>query len=284
MLAIHFFTAAIGLLFGIALVWRVRPYTSSGTVFLLVITTLAAFVARSIPLPEDQPCRSGRPLAMTRLRLVLTLCAGLAACGALANPAAAQGCDPLTDAHCYAHSHHFRPAAAPGLLFPVREYLKATDIPPPGVGGYGIVAFTSKTTSATRAKLLTVCRSLVAHFPSNASIPPTSRLSDRMITVWPLDDPKGEKAAADDCDYAVDHYDLFAGKSAIAAAARQRVNLKGEGPFLIGWSPSNTRGGPDVLVLVVDMSADATQERIDREFTFWEDKILGDSPLWVRHP
>ena len=165
----------------------------------------------------------------------------------------------------------------------MREYLKATDIPPSGVGGYGILAFTPKTTSATRAKLLMVCRSFVAHFPSNGSIPPTSPLPDRMITVWPLDDPKAEKPAAEDCDYLVDHYDLSAGESAIADAARQRVNLKGEGPFLIGWSPSNTQGAPDTLVLVVDMSADADQERIDRDFAFWEDKIVGDLPLWVRH-
>jgi hypothetical protein len=221
---------------------------------------------------------------MNRFWLGLTLCAGLAACGALANPAAAQECDRLKDIHCHPHSHHQRPAALFLRLLPAREYLRATDIPPSGVGGYGIVAFASKTTSAGRAKLLMVCRSFVAHFPSNASIPPTSPLSDRMITVWPLDDPKAEEAAADNCDHAVDHYDLFAGESAITAAARQRVNLKGEGPFLIGWSPSNTRMGPDVLVLVVDMSGDATQERIDREFTFWEDKIVGDSPLWVRHP
>ena len=167
----------------------------------------------ALPLPEDRPRRSGQPLDMNSLRLVLTLCAGLAACGALANPAAAQECDPLTDAHCHPHSHHWRPATAPSVrLLPVREYIKATDIPPSGVGGYGIVAFTSKTTSATRAKLLMVCRSFVAHFPSNAGIPPTSPLSDRMITVWPLDDPKAEKTAADDCDYAVDHYDLFAGE------------------------------------------------------------------------
>ena len=220
---------------------------------------------------------------MKRLWLIRTLCAGLAACGATANPAAAQACDPLTDAHCHAHSHHPRPAGPSGRLLPLREYLKVTEIPPSGAGGYGIVAFTSKPTSATRAKLLMVCHSFVAHLPSGAGMATTSPLSDRMITVWPLDDPKAEKTAADDCDYVVDHYDLFAGESAIAEAGRQRVNLKGEGPFLIGWSPSNTLGVPDALVLVVDMS-DGDQKRIDRGFTFWEDKIIGDSPLWFRHP
>jgi hypothetical protein len=37
---------------------------------------------------------------------------------------------------------------------------------------------------------------------------------------------------------------------------------------------------PDHLVLVVDMSADNTQARIDRAFSFWKDKIVEDPALW----
>lgn len=223
--------------------------------------------------------------ALVRVWLVPALCAALVAFGAWATPAAAQACDPRTDAHCYPHSHHraLRPAPMVPLL-PVREYLKAAGLPPSSTGGYGIVAFTSNVTSATRAKHLMVCRSFVAHFPSNASLASTPPLSDRMITVWPLDDPKAAEAAADDCGYIVDHTDAAAGASAIAEAAGQRVNLKGEGPFLIGFSPSNTLGGRDVLVLVVDLSAAATQERIDREFAFWKDEIVADPSPWARHP
>ncbi len=50
-----------------------------------------------------------------------------------------------------------------------------------------------------------------------------------------------------------------------------------------GFEAVLTRKYNPNLVLVVDMSADTAQERIDREFTFWEDKILGDPPLRVRH-
>jgi hypothetical protein len=169
-------------------------------------------------------------------------------------------------------------------LLPAREYLKAADLPPSGAGGYGIVAFNSKVTSATRAKHLMVCHSFVAHFPSNASVASSTPLSNRMRTVWPLDDPKAAEAAADDCGYIVDHTDTAAGVSAIAEAASQHVNLRGEGPFLIGFSPSNTLGARDVLVLVVDLSATATQERIDREFSVWKDEIVADSSPWAGHP
>ena len=178
----------------------------------------------------------------------------------------------MTDIHCphhHPHHHGARPAARPALdhLIPVREYLRATEIPPDGVGAYGIIAFKSKGTSATRSKLMMVCASFIAHFPPNNSIPATVPLSDRMITIWPLDDPEAEKAKADDCDYVVDHFDLYGRKSAIADAELQHADFSGEGPFLIGWSPSNTRGVPNDLVLVVDMSADNTQERIDHDFT-----------------
>ncbi len=125
-----------------------------------------------------------------------------------------------------------------------------------------------------------VCQSFVAHFPPNDTIPGNVPLSDRMITVWPLDDPDSEKAAADDCEYGVDRYDLFAAESAIADAQRQHADFSGEGPFRVGWSPSNRREIPDKLVLVVDMSADNTQERIDHDFSFWKDKIVEDPALW----
>lgn len=222
---------------------------------------------------------------MNRRWLALILGAGFAACAALVQPAIAQDCDPMTDIHCphhHPHHHGAHPAARPALdhLIPVREYLRATEIPPDGVGAYGIIAFKSKGTSATRSKLMMVCASFIAHFPPNDSIPATVPLSDRMITIWPLDDPEAEKAKADDCDYVVDHFDLYAAESAIADAELQHADFSGEGPFLIGWSPSNTRGVPNDLVLVVDMSADNTQERIDRDFTFWKDKIVEDPPLW----
>lgn len=103
-----------------------------------------------------------------------------------------------------------------------------------------------------------------------------------MITVWPLDNPDDGKVAKDDCDYVVQHYDLNAAQSAIKDAKRQNATFDGEGPYLVGWSPSNSRGVPDRLVLVIDMSNDNDEATIDHHFLFWKTKILEDPSLW-RH-
>jgi hypothetical protein len=103
---------------------------------------------------------------------------------------------------------------------------------------------------------------------------------NRMITIWPLDEPDAEKAKADDCDFILKHYDLNAAEAAINDARIQHAVFDGEGPYLIGWSPSNTRGLPDKLVLVIDMSADNSQDLIDHKFLFWKNKIVENPALW----
>jgi hypothetical protein len=163
-------------------------------------------------------------------------------------------------------------------LQPVRAYLRAKEIPPVGAGAYGLVVFHSKPTSANRSKLMMVCRSFVAFFPRNETA--TVPLQDQMITVWPLDNPAARQAKKDDCDYAIDHHDLIASESAISDAQLQRANFDGEGPYLVGWSPSKARGVPDALVLVVDMSADNSQAQIDQKFLFWKNKIVEDPSAW----
>jgi hypothetical protein len=163
-------------------------------------------------------------------------------------------------------------------LQPVRAYLRARDIPPSGSGAYGLVVLNSRPTPASRAKFMMVCRSFVAFFPRSeeSSVP----VRDQMITVWPLDDPESQQARADDCDHVLDHYDLIASEDAIRDAQKQRARFDGEGPYLVGWSPSRARGIPDALVLVVDMSADNTQAEIDNKFRFWKNKIVEDPSLW----
>ena len=101
-----------------------------------------------------------------------------------------------------------------------------------------------------------------------------------MITVWPLDNPEAEEARRDDCDYALDHYDLVASEAAIRDAHVQHADFSGEGPYLVGWSPSNSRTVPDALVLVVDLSADTTQPQIDQKFLFWKNEIVEDPSKW----
>jgi hypothetical protein len=174
------------------------------------------------------------------------------------------------------------PRAAPSarLLVPVRAYLKSSDIPPSGIGAYGIVAFRAKPTSASRSRLLMTCAAFVASIPPQKSVPGSVRVSDEMLTIWPLDEPASPSAATDDCNFAIDHYDLYGGDSAIADAERQGAKFGEDGPFLIGWSPANSRGAPDKLVLVVDMSRYDSQDSFNQAFQFWKKKIVEDPALW----
>ena len=163
-------------------------------------------------------------------------------------------------------------------LFPVREYLKADQIPPAEAGAYGILVFQAKPTNATQAKSLMVCKSFVSFFPRSETtdVP----LRDQMITVWPVDAPDNPKVQQDDCSFVLDHYDLVASQLAIRDAVKQGAHFDGDGPFLVGWSPTTARGVKDKLVLVVDMSADNSQSSIDHKFLFWKKKIVEDPKLW----
>ena len=163
-------------------------------------------------------------------------------------------------------------------LQPVRAYLRAKNIPPVGAGAYGLVVFQSKATSANRSKLKLVCNAFVAFFPRSETS--TTPLKDQMITVWPLDYPDAKQARKDDCDYVIAHYDLNASEAAIRDARLQHAGFDGEGPYLVGWSPSNARGVPDQLVLVIDMSADNSQALIDQKFLFWKKQIVEDPSRW----
>jgi|GEM_PF-2504093 len=171
-------------------------------------------------------------------------------------------------------------AAGEGILRPVRQFLRADQIPPEGVGAYGIVALKSRPTSANKTKLMMVCESYVAHFDRDELIPDTVPLSDRMTTVWPVDNPEHEKAKSDDCSFVLEHYVLDAANVAMADAEKQKASFPGEGPFLIGWSPAASRGQTDKLVLVVDMSRSNNQAMIDHDFDFWKEKIVHDPSLW----
>lgn len=210
------------------------------------------------------------------------------------SPGSPAAVDPATEKNSSykTHSYHHK-AARPATgkvvedasdadepLQPVRAYLRARDIPPTGAGAYGIVVLQSRPTAASQPKLMMVCQSFVAHFPTSEGA--TAPLKDQMITVWPLDNPDAKEAKQDDCGYVLNHYDLAAAESAVGDAERQQPtgNFGGSGPYLVGWSPSKMRGVPDALVLVVDMSSDNTQAEIDHKFDFWKTKIVEDPTLW----
>ena len=167
-------------------------------------------------------------------------------------------------------------------LVPARVYLRAADIPPPSIGAYGVVALRSKPTPANRERLLRACIAYRASLPPQRTLPSSIPPGNQMLTIWPLDEPDASEALKDDCDFAVDHYDLVGGILAIQDASRhQGANLEGMGPFLIGWSPSNTRGVPDKVVLIFDLSRLESQASFDEAFTIWQKRIVENPTLWV---
>lgn len=181
---------------------------------------------------------------------------------------------PESPARRHAHTHEFH------NLVPVRSYLRAAEIAPKNIAAYGVVAFRALPTPATRGRLRIACISYTKTLARQADLPNSVSPGDQMLTIWPLDDPTNAQAAADNCDFVIDHYDLYGGDSAIQDALRQGAKLGDAGPFLIGWSPSNTRGIHDKLVLVVDMSGLDSQESFDQAFLFWKMKVVEDPALW----
>jgi hypothetical protein len=164
-------------------------------------------------------------------------------------------------------------------LHPARIYLRPAAIPPK-VAAYGIFALHGRPTSATRPRLMMACMAFVSYLVRAADLPSSVGPDQQMLTIWPLDNPDAQEAKADKCDYLLNNYAVAAADSAIADADRQGVYFNGQGPFLIGWSPSDTRGVPDKLALVVDMSAYTSQDSFDHAFMFWKRKIVENPELW----
>jgi hypothetical protein len=123
-------------------------------------------------------------------------------------------------------------------LVPVREFLRSADIPPPEFGAYGVMALRAKPTSVTRERLKMACAAFIAYLARQIDIPKSVPLSDQMVTIWPLDAPDAEEAKKDNCDFMLDHYELYGADSAISDAEKQGAEFGNNGPFLIGWSPS----------------------------------------------
>ena len=171
-------------------------------------------------------------------------------------------------------------AASSADLVPARAYLKNTEIPPKGAGAYGLVALHARPTSATAARLMLACTAFVSSLERQADLPSSVAVGDQMLTIWPLDDPSAPEAKADKCQFLLEHYDIYSADAAMKDAAKQKADFRGRGPFLIGWSPSDTRGKPDKLVLVIDMSAYTTQADFEHAFRQWKDKIVQDPQLW----
>lgn len=177
---------------------------------------------------------------------------------------------------------HSAAGSGSGLL-PVRALIEPSEVPPREVAAYGIVAFSALPIGSEINRYKFVCEAFKATLISQSDLPPNTALSEQMITFWPIKDKKKAEAAKMDCGYLVPSYDLKTGLDAIHDADPKNNNLaERRGPFLIAWSPSESRYRGDSLVLVMDLSSIDEQESFMEVFRTWRHKITDDPAIWKK--
>jgi hypothetical protein len=175
-------------------------------------------------------------------------------------------------------------AAAPVTIRASRLFSGPAQFPPEDFRAYGVVAFPSRATSHDRDRHLMICEAYVAALPhaDDLSIQPRA---NQMVTVWPVDNLDTAKqlnggATGNVCPQAVDAYSLVSAQQAIHEARQTGLDLSARGPFLLAWSPSNSKGTEDALVLVADLSDVDTPERSLEIMRRWTTDIEKDPKLW----
>ena len=176
------------------------------------------------------------------------------------------------------------PAAThPSGLLPVRALIEPSEVPPREVPAYGIVAFSALPIGSETARYKFTCEAFKATLIPQSDLPPHTKLSEQMITFWPVRDKQKPQAIKMDCDYLVPSYDLKTGLDAIHDADPKNNYLaQRRGPFLIAWSPSESRYRGDSLVLIMDLSSIDEQESFMEVFRSWRHKITDDPSIWKK--
>jgi hypothetical protein len=164
---------------------------------------------------------------------------------------------------------------------PVRALIEPSEVPPRDVAAYGVVAFSALPIGTEAARYKFACEAFKATLISQSDLPANTALSEQMITFWPVRDKKNVQAIKMDCGYLVSRYDLKTGLDAIHDADPKNDNLaERRGPFLIAWSPSESRYRGDSLVLIIDLSSIDEQESFMEVFRSWRRKITDDPAIW----
>jgi hypothetical protein len=167
------------------------------------------------------------------------------------------------------------------MLVPARALIEPSEMPPKGVGAYGIVAFTSLLLPQDMDRYKAVCEAFKATLIDQGSLGPETPLSSQMVTFWPLTQKTSPEAQHYECSYLVTNYHLKSGLDAIADADPLKQGLaEKRGPFLVAWSPARSRFEKDVVVLLVDFSQLESQESFLEVFKGYREKIVNDPNLW----
>jgi hypothetical protein len=167
------------------------------------------------------------------------------------------------------------------MLQTVRALIEPSELPPRGVAAYGIVAFSSLALSTDIERYKFVCEAFKATLIPQESLPAETPLSVQMITFWPIRNKHTAGSIRADCSHLIENYDLETGLNAIRDADKQAEKLtERRGPFLVAWSPAESRYQSDSLVLVMDLSRLDGQANFLEIFQTWRQKIVDNPALW----
>lgn len=186
------------------------------------------------------------------------------------------------------------PASAIIDLRASRSFAGPTQFPPSGFAGYGIVVFPTNPTSS-QERFMMICRAYLAAISPIAALR-RSRVpeSAQMVTVMPVstdelaDELNADENSDDVCKEALSNYDLVRAQNAIKKAEDAAdltdglQSLSGRGPFLLAWSPGQSFGSDDVLVLAADLSNTSTPEQAISDMRTWRRDIEQDPNQWRR--
>jgi hypothetical protein len=164
-----------------------------------------------------------------------------------------------------------------------RLFAGPTQYPPNEFAAYGILTFKTRATSDDTPRYEMICSAYVAGLLHFTDVKVARKL--QMVTVWPIESDSqavriNKMPRESLCPEAVRRYGLPTSLEAIESARRSNVQFDDTGPFLLAWSPSETKGQPGALVLVSDLSDVTTSEQAKQIFFDWFSKIQENPELW----
>jgi hypothetical protein len=170
-----------------------------------------------------------------------------------------------------------------------RVFAGPQQYPPRDFAACGIVAFPSAASTHDAQRYLDVCQEYMAVLPHTSELPQVPQ-REQMVTVWPVtssalaDDLNADSRSEVDatCERAVSNYHSVIAQQAIkeAEAVGAAPYLRGNGPYLLAWSPGATKGAPDALVLVADLSYMDDYDDLRDVFLKWAEDIEQNPDLW----
>ncbi len=178
------------------------------------------------------------------------------------------------------------PKTPPPIMAASRLFAGPKQFPPEQFPAYGIVVFPTRATSHDFDRHMLMCEAYVSTLRHASVVGDEIPFRQQMVTIWPTESKtlaseanRGSRKAA--CKIAVEHYGLGAAKLSLAQAVAAGLEIGGQGPYLLAWSPGKGKGDDDVLVLVADLSDVTSATDAKEMFQHWEADIV-NGPAWRR--